>query len=101
MICTLGKGQSPSNNSKVSTCITGNIVEPSQLGSTAHRIPVCAGSEVNVVVTDATGTPTVSAGGGLSCNSAGCTGVVNVTEKFKVNSADGKDTDRMTLLPQP
>jgi hypothetical protein len=101
MICTFGKGQSPSNNPKVSMCITGNIVEPGSLGDTAHRIPVCAGTEVSVVVTDLTGTPAVSTGGSLSCNSAGCTGVVNVTEKFIVNSADGKDTDRMTLLPQP
>ncbi|MBW2691233.1 MAG: hypothetical protein JRE57_01185 [Deltaproteobacteria bacterium] len=101
MICTIGKGQSPSNNPKVSMCITGNIVDPGSLGNTAHRIPVCAGTEVSVVVTDLTGTPAVSAGGSLSCNSAGCTGVVNVTEKFIVNSADGKDTDRMTLLPQP
>jgi len=101
MICTIGKGQSPSNNPKVSMCITGNIVDPGSLGDTAHRIPVCTGTEVSVVVTDLTGTPTVSAGGSLSCNSVGCTGVVNVTEKFIVNSADGKDTDRMTLLPQP
>ena len=101
MICTMGKGQSPSNNAKVSMCITGNIVEPYQLGTTAHRIPVCAGSEVNVVVTDTTGTPTVSASGGLSCNSAGCAGMVNESEKFKAISADGKDTDRMTLLPKP
>jgi hypothetical protein len=101
MICTIGKGQSPSNNPKVSMCITGNIVDPGSLGDTAHRIPVCAGTEASVVVTDLTGTPAVSAGGSLSCNSAGCTGVVNVTEKFIVNSADGKDTDRRTLLPQP
>ena len=101
IICTMGKGQSPSNNPKVSMCITGNIVDPGSLGDTAHRIPVCAGTEVRVVVTDLTGTPAVSAGGSLSCNSAGCTGVVYATEKFIVNSADGKDTDRMTLLPQP
>jgi len=97
----MGKGQSPSNNAKVSMCITGNIVEPDQLGTTAHRIPVCAGTEVNVVVTDVTGTPSVSASGGLSCDSTGCTGVVDVTEKFDVTSADGKDTDRMTLIPKP
>jgi len=100
-ICTMGKGQSPSNNPKVSMCITGNIVEPDKLGVTAHRIPVCAGTDVDVVVADQTGTPTVSAGGELSCNSAGCAGVVHVTEKFKVVSFDGKDTDRMALLPRP
>jgi hypothetical protein len=99
-ICTIGKGQSPSNNPKVSMCITGNIVDPDRLGLTAHRIPVCQGEPVTVVVTDVTGTPTATASGSLSCNSAGCTGVVNVTEKFKVVSFDGKDTDRMTLLPK-
>jgi len=100
MICTIGKNQSPSNNSKVSLCITGNIVEPGQLGPTAHRIPICAGTDVNVVVAGLTGTPSVRASGGLSCNSAGCTDVVHVTEKFNVNSADDKDTGRMTFLPQ-
>jgi len=99
-IVTIGKGQSPSNNPKVTHTIFGNIVNPGSLGDTAHRIPVCAGTEVNAVVTDATGTPVNTAGGSLSCNSAGCSGVVNVTEKYKSVSSDGKDTDRMTLLPQ-
>jgi hypothetical protein len=101
MICTIGKGQSPSNNAKVSMCVTGNIVDPAALRDTAHRIPVCAGTEVNVVVTDGTGTPTVSASGGLSCNSAGCTGMVKGSEKFTATSADGKDVDRMTFIPKP
>jgi hypothetical protein len=39
--------------------------------------------------------------GNISCTAAGCTvGAVNVTEKYKSVSADGKDSDRMTLLPQ-
>jgi hypothetical protein len=98
-IITLGKGQSPTNNPKVRHEIVGNIVDPNSLGETAHRIPVCAGTEVNITVTDDTGTPTNTAGGSLSCNSAGCSGTVNVTEKYKSVSSDGKDTDRMTLLP--
>ena len=98
-IVTIGKGQSPSNNPKVVHTITGNIVDPGSLGDTAHRIPVCAGTEVTAVVTDSTGTPTNTAGGSLTCDSAGCSGVVNVTEKYKSVSSDGKDTDRMTLLP--
>jgi hypothetical protein len=99
-ICTIGKGQSPDNNAKVSHCITGNIVDPSSLGSTAHRIPVCAGTNVSAVVTDSTGTPTNTSDGSLSCNSSGCSGSVNATEKYKSVSSDGKDTDRMSLLPQ-
>jgi hypothetical protein len=100
-ICTIGKGQSPSNNAKVSMCVTGNIVDPAALRETAHRIPVCAGSEVDVRVTDVTGIPSVSASGTLSCSSAGCSGVVQSTEKFTATSADGKDVDRMTFIPKP
>jgi hypothetical protein len=99
-IVTIGKGQSPTNNPKVSHTITGNIVDPGSLGDTAHRIPVCEGTAVNIAVTDMTGTPTNSADGSLTCNSAGCSGVVSVTEKYKSVSSDGKDTDRMTLLPK-
>ncbi len=99
-INTIGKGQSPTNNPKLSHRITGNIVDPGSLGETAHRIPVCAGTEVTIVVTDSSGnSPVITADGSLSCDSMGCTGVVNVTEKYKAVSTDGKDTDRMTLLP--
>jgi hypothetical protein len=98
-VVTIGKGQSPSNNPKVVHSILGNIVDPGSLKETAHRIPVCEGTEVNIVVTDTTGTPINSADGSLTCNSAGCSGVVTVTEKYKSVSSDGKDTDRMTLLP--
>ena len=99
-IFTIGTGQTATNNPKVSHIIIGNIVDPDSLESTADRIPVCAGTFVTVVVTDVTGTPTITAGGSLLCDSAGCTGVVNVTEKYKAVSFDGKDTDRMTLFPQ-
>jgi len=82
-------------------CITGNIVDPGKLGDTAHRIPMCQGEPVTIVFTDISGGPsTVTADGSLKCTSASCTGVVNVKEKFKVVSFDGKDTDRMTLLPK-
>jgi hypothetical protein len=101
LICTLGKGQSPSNNAKLSTCVTGNIVDPAALSDTAHRISVCAGSEVDVRITDVTGMPSVSASGTLSCSSAGCSGVVQSTEKFIATSADGKDVDRITFVPKP
>jgi hypothetical protein len=97
--CTIGKGQSPSNNSKLSHCITGHIVNPSELGANAHRIPVCSGTRVDVTVTDTTGTPTNSSDGSLSCNASGCSGVVKAVEKYKSVSQDGRDTDRMTLIP--
>ncbi len=82
--------------------IAGNIVDPSSLKETAHRIPVCAGTEVTVTVFDSSegGTTTITAGGSLTCNGLICTVTPVVTEKFKVVSGDGKDTDRMTLLPK-
>ena len=100
-ILTIGKGQSPSNNPKVLHLITGHIIGgKGAFGMTAHRIPVCAGTTVSIEVRDSTGVPTITAGGSLVCNEAGCSGSVNVTEKYKSVSSDGKDTDRITLLPK-
>ncbi len=100
-LLTIGKGQSPSNNPKVLHLITGHIIGgKGAFGTTAHRIPVCAGTTVSIEVTDSTGVPTNTAGGSLDCNAAGCSGSVNVKEKYKSVSSDGKDTDRMTLLPK-
>ena len=99
---TLGKGQSPSNNSKVVNFITGNVIDPDSLGETAHRIPVCSGTRVDVSVTDTTGTPTLTANsGGISCPGATCVvTTISEKEKYIARSSDGKDTERMTLLPQ-
>ncbi len=97
-IMTIGKGQSPTNNPKVMHMITGNIADPDSLGSTAHRIPVCAGTTVTVVVSDTSGGATNTAGGSLECDASGCSGPVNVTEKYKSVSSDGSDTDRMTFI---
>jgi len=47
--------------------IFGHIVDPGSLKDSAHRIPVCAGTEVTIVVTDTTGTPINTSGGNLSC----------------------------------
>jgi hypothetical protein len=83
--------------------ITGHIIGgKGAFGTTAHRIPVCAGTTVSIVVTDSTnpGGATNTAGGSLVCDADGCSGSVNVTEKYKSVSSDGKDTDRMTLLPK-
>jgi hypothetical protein len=99
---TLGKGQSSSNNSKVVNFITGNVIDPGSLGETAHRIPVCAGSRVDIAVSDSTGTPTLTANSsGISCIESACV-VEAIAEKQKyiARSSDGKDTDRITLLPQ-
>jgi hypothetical protein len=98
-VCTIGKGESASNNATLSHCITGNIVNPTAIGADAHRIPVCRGTEVTIVVTDSSGAPANTSDGGLSCTAAGCRGVVDRVEKYKSVSQDGKDTDRMTLLP--
>ena len=97
-IFTIGKGQSPSNNPKVLSVITGNIVAPDSLGPTAHRIRICEGTPVSVRVEDSTGNPTVTG----ACTSASCT-IPALTQKAKyiAISFDKKDTDRMTLLPFP
>jgi len=104
-ITTIGKSNSPTNNLKVSHLITGHIVNPAALCAsdgpcTAHRIPVCAGTEVNIAVTGSGDNANIGKGS-ISCDAAGCvvTSII-VTEKYKSVSADGKDTDRVTLLPQ-
>ncbi len=103
-ICMVGKGQIESDNSKVIMCVRGYIVNSSRLGITTHLIPVCQGELVTIEVADSTGTPTITAGGSLSCDPTGnrtdCTGVVNVTQTLKVVSSDGKDTDMLVLLPK-
>jgi hypothetical protein len=95
----MANGQSPTNNPKVVHRITGNIVDPGSLGETAHRIPVCAGTEVFAVVTDTRGTPTNTASGSLGCDSGGCSGVIDATEKYQSVSQDGRDKDSITFIP--
>jgi hypothetical protein len=99
-VCTVGKGQRQSNNQSLVHCLVGNIIDPGSLARDATRIPVCAGTHVDAQVTDATGVPTNTAAGSLACDSNGCSGFVDVSEKYKSVSANGKDTDRITLLPQ-
>jgi len=90
---------------KVSHLITGNIIDPDAVcpdngTCTAQRIPVCAGTGVTIAVTGSTDNTNIGKGS-ISCSEVGCiVGVVNVTEKYKSVSADGTDTDRVTLLPQ-
>jgi hypothetical protein len=67
MIVTIGKSQSPTNNPKVSHAISGHIVDPGSLKDTAQRIPVCAGTEVTIVVPVLAGTSINTTGGNLSC----------------------------------
>ena len=100
---TIGGGQSPTNNPKVSQSITGNIVGGAEAyGEKASRIKICAGSFVTIVINDSTGTPTVTElSPGIGCGAGGCSVIsLTATEKYKVKSNDGKDTDRITLLPQ-
>jgi hypothetical protein len=101
-IKTIGKGQSSSNNPKVMSYITGHIVDPGSLGYTAHRIPVCAGTRVDVVVIDSTGAPTVTENStGISCTRETCVvTTIGAKEKYIARSADGRDTDRITIVPK-
>jgi hypothetical protein len=98
----MGKGQSPSNNPKVLSFITGTIVDPDSLNDRTHQIPVCSGTQVEVVVTDMTGVPTVTANSeGISCSGSTCSvAEISAKQKYIARSSDGKDTDRITLLPQ-
>ncbi len=104
-IITIAKGQSAANNLKVSHLIVGNIVDPaavcpSEGPCTAHRIPVCAGTGVTIAVTGSADNTNIGRGV-ISCDVDGCfVDAVDVTEKYKSISADGKDTDRISLLPR-
>ncbi len=53
-------------------------------------------------VTDATGDASNTANReGILCGGSGCVAVnLQATAKYISRSADGKDTDRMTLLPR-
>ena len=67
----------------------------------APRIPVCEGSSLRVVVSDATGTPTTTIKAGpLETNgSTTVSGVITERSSYNSVSSDGKDTDRMTIDP--
>jgi hypothetical protein len=99
-IITMAKGQSPSNNPKVTHAITGHIIDPGSLSQTAHRIQVCEGTRVTSLVTDTTGSPTNTASGSLLCTAGACWGNVDVTEKYQSISADGRDKDSITFIPK-
>jgi hypothetical protein len=99
-IITMAKGQSPSNNPKVTHAITGHIIDPGSLSQTAHRIQVCEGTRVTSLVTDTTGNPTNTASGSLMCTAGACWGNVDVTEKYQSISADGRDKDSITFIPK-
>ncbi len=99
-ISTTAKGQSPSDNAKVSHEITGHIIDPGSLRDSAHRIEVCAGTRITTTILDTTGIPTNTAAGGLSCTPDGCSGVVEVTEKYQSVSSDGRDKDSISFIPK-
>ena len=100
-INTDAKGQSPSVNPMISHAITGNIINPGSLSSTAHRIPVCAGTSISAAVTGPRGSTTTSISSGtLFCNLRGCAGVINVKEQYKSTSTGTSDRDSITFVPQ-
>jgi hypothetical protein len=100
-IVSVAKGQSPTNNAKVSHAITGHVIDPGSLRDMAHRIQVCAGTRVVSQVTDTTGTnPTNTALGSLLCTPSACSGTVDVVEKYRSISQDGKDRDEITFIPK-
>lgn len=101
-ITTFGNGGTPLNNAKVSHRIIGNIVDPASYGPTASRIVLCRDTRVTAMIHDTTGTPTNTAlTPGIVCTSSGCS-VASLTrrERYQSVSADGTDTDRITLVAQ-
>ncbi len=114
-LVTVAKGQGPSVNDDTAHNITGHIVgDASSFGGTANRIPVCAGRDVSIVITqagDAKGPATIdlSKAANLSCDTqtipkggaALCEGAITQKTLYIVRGVGGggSDTDRMTLLP--
>jgi dipeptidyl aminopeptidase/acylaminoacyl peptidase len=100
---TIGGGQSAANNAKVTTTVFGNILTAQSSGT---RIAVCAGTTVTTVSSDTTpGAANVTkvSPGVTDCGGADATctiAALSSTQKFTVKSADGKDTDTLTFLPQ-
>jgi hypothetical protein len=85
--------------------ITGNIIDPDSLcpaneTCTAHRIPVCTGTVVIIDITGSTDNTNIGKGN-VYCDGSRCSvGSMIFTEKYLSVSGDGKDSDRITLLPQ-
>ena len=100
-IFTVGKGQSKLDNSKVSARVLGNVVDSTQLESTATKIPLCHGTSVDLQVLDITGEPLIRPETrGIRCDGIRChVDSLISKQKLTIRSADGKDTDRLTLEP--
>jgi hypothetical protein len=60
------------------------------------------GTRVDISVTDTTGAPVVTSNSsGISCSGSSCVATtISEKQKYIARSSDGKDTDRITLLPQ-
>ncbi|UCE85978.1 MAG: carboxypeptidase regulatory-like domain-containing protein [Deltaproteobacteria bacterium] len=96
-LTTTAKGQSRTNNAKVVHEIRGHLIGGAAAWKpNAHRIRVCANSDVTIAITDSTGTATVSG----ACTSETCVVELGAaTAKYKAVSADGRDSDSIALLP--
>jgi hypothetical protein len=100
---TIGGGQSSTNNVKISHLITGIIVGGAEAyGPKDSRIRICKGTNVTIEISDSTGTPAVTElSQGIGCGAGGCSVIsLYVKQKYKAQSNDGTDTDRITLVPQ-
>jgi hypothetical protein len=99
-VSTIGNGSTAAKNFKVKHFISGNIGGADEIKMDASNVSVCRGTEVNIVVTDDTGTPTVNAlSAGISCTSSGCT-IPNMQSKqrYRAIAEDGKDKDLMQFF---
>ncbi len=116
-ITTIAKGQSSEKNATVSHTVTGHIVGGvDAYGEKASRIKLCEGLAVNIDIFDSSSgevgpavdplTPGIGCslgpGSGEPDANATCTvSALTTTEKYKVESEGGKDTDRVALIPVP
>ncbi len=99
-IVTIGNGDNATNNFKVKHFITGNIDGSTPINVDAHKFRICQGTNVSIVITDDTGTPTVSAlSAGISCTPTGCTIIdIQSKQRYRVRSADRRDKDIMQFF---
>jgi hypothetical protein len=98
-VITTGGTGNASNDFKVKHFITGNVVDPNELKSSASKIEVCRGTNVSIAIVDDTGTPTVVENSlGISCTSGGCT-ILDIQSKqqYRAFSEAGDDKDRITI----
>ena len=109
-VMTIAKGQKASNNEKVFHHVLGRIIGGAEAyGPKASRITICEGTRVTIDISETEfpgiGPIVTPLSSGIVCSAdpgGGCEiDTLTSKEKYKAVSADGTDTDRVTLIPGP